>query len=263
MSALAGKRIVSTRAVHQNADFDDLLREHGAEPLHYPCIAIAPPNQVEPFDLALKQLSRFDWLVLTSANTVQAVANRMAALGISTDTLAKIQVAVVGPATADTARETLGVEISAMPDEFIAEALAAAMQPIDGAQVLLPISAIAESTLADKLTAAGAHVMAVDAYRTVIGSGGIDLTGELRAGTIDAITFTSSSTVDNLLKRLEADGGSPDLLSGVCLACIGPKTAATARRHGLSVTLVPDDYTLPGLVAALEHYFAGVSNAHS
>jgi uroporphyrinogen-III synthase len=120
---------------------------------------------------------------------------------------------------------------------------------------LLPQSAIARPVLADSLAAAGARLTVVEAYRTGLGWGGDPLPALLAEDKIDAITFTSSSTVANFLERLRAEGGDQGDLAGVCLAAIGPVTAEAMVRVDLSADVVPDDYTLPGLVAALEAYF--------
>ncbi|MEP7294155.1 MAG: uroporphyrinogen-III synthase, partial [Chloroflexota bacterium] len=114
---LAGKRIVNTRAVDQAARLNDLLYAHGAIPLDYPAIAIVPPENTRALDQALE--GAYDLLVLTSANSVEILAQRTQALGLS---LRGISAAVVGTATAQAAREKLGVEIVLIPDEPNAEA---------------------------------------------------------------------------------------------------------------------------------------------
>lgn len=263
MSALAGVRVVITRAPHQTGEFETLLRKRGAVPLLYPCIDIAPPQDSAALDAALHQLADFDWIVLTSANTVIALAQRLNALDIPVSALHGLKVAAVGTATADAARDLLGVETSVMPDEFIAEALAGALGDVAGARIFLPQSAIAETTLRAALTAAGAQLTVVDAYETIIGSGGVDLPALLAARKVDVITLTSSSTVTNLLTRLRDEGAAADALANVVIASIGPKTTATAQKNGLPVTIMPADHTIDGLIRALENYFAGVENAHS
>lgn len=252
-----GQRVVVTRSTEQAAPLSELLRRRGAEPLLYPCIMIAPPADPAALDAALTDAlaGRFDWLVLTSSNTVLALAQRLQALGYAPAQLAGLAMAAVGPATAATARRLLGAQTQLVPDEFVAEALAAALQPIAGARVLLPQADLARSLLANTLSAAGAAVTSVVAYRTVTGQGGIDLPDALAAGRVDAVTFTSSSTVDNFLGRLSVEGGHPHQLRDVCVACLGPITAQTARAHGLTVAVTPASSTLDGLVAGLAAYF--------
>ena len=105
------------------------------------------------------------------------------------------------------------------------------------------------------LRESGAKVTVVEAYQTVIGRGGDDIPALLAAGRIDAITFTSSSTARNFVKRLETEGGRLEQLAGVCLAAIGPVTAETMRTIGLSVDLMPETFTVSALINALNRYY--------
>ncbi len=254
--ALAGKRVVNTRASHQAASLDDLLRAAGAEPLAYPCIAVAPPAESAPLDDALRKLAAgsFDWLVLTSTNTVATLAQRLAALELKLNP-AQFAVASVGPATADAARARLGLEPIDLPPEYVAESLAVHLPLQPGARVLLPESAIARPTLADLLTARGADVLVVDAYRTICGTGGDDIPALLARGQVDALAFTSSSTVTCFVERMGAEGGEMAAALHLCAACIGSKTAATARDAGFTQVVMLAENTLAGLVAALEAVF--------
>ena len=254
---LAGRRIVNTRAPHQAGDFDAMLRAQGAEPLAYPCIDLAPPEDASALDGALRAAAAgaFDWLVLTSANTALALARRLADLGLEPAALAGMRVAAVGPATAQAAEQMLGVQVDLLPGEYVAEALAAALRDAPGSRVFLPQSALARPVLRDGLTQVGLDVTAVDAYRTVCGSGGEDIPALLRRGEIDAVTFTSSSTVRNFVRRLEAEGGDLRALGGVCIAAIGPVTAEAAADAGLAVDVVPGDHTLEGMVRDLADYY--------
>ncbi len=246
--SLAGKRVVNTRAAHQAAALDSLLRARGAVPLDYPCIALLPPVNSDALDQALQ--ADFDLLVLTSANAVLILAERASALGLS---LADAPAAAVGAATAQTARELLGVEIRFVPVEYSAESLAESLTVTRGMRILLPQSEIAPPTLAESLRARGARVTAVPAYRTVRGGGGVELAPLLRAGQVDAISFTSPSTVRFLIERLDAEGDTD--LGGVCVACIGSQTRRAAREHGLAVAVEPPVHSLDALVELLAAYF--------
>ncbi len=254
---LAGRRVVVTRAPHQAAEFAALLEAHGAEPVLYPCIDIAPPEDASPLDDGLRRAAagEFDWLVLTSRNTVLALSRLLDALGMSPGALSGLSIAAVGPSTAEQSADLLGLTPAVVHGEYVAEALADALSDRPGARVFLPQSSLARPVLAGALRGAGMDVTAVDAYITVIGSGGADLPALLRAGGVDAVTFTSSSTVENFLTRLEAEGAALSGLDGVAVACIGPITAKTARNCGLTVDAVPEDYTLDGLVAALAAFW--------
>ncbi len=260
-SALSGKRVVNTRAAHQAEDLDALLRERGAIPLPYPCIAIAPPADAAPLDTALQELiaGGYDWLILTSANTVRALAQRLNTLRLSVRSQPALLVAAVGASTAEAAKTVLGLEANLIPPEFTAKALGKALDSSPGKRVFLPQSAIAHPALAEALRESGAVVTAVDAYRTVVGSGGVDLPALLARRAVDAIVFASSSGVQNFLARLDAEGGRRGELEGLCIACIGPRTAETAREGGLVVSVVPAVHTLENVVASLEIYF---DNSH-
>jgi uroporphyrinogen-III synthase len=257
--ALHGKRVVNTRAEHQAGDLDALLHARGALPLAYPCIATKAPDDSAELDTALGQLilGDFDWLALTSANTVHSLHQRLKALGVRLPDPRRFRTAAVGPATAEAARSLLGLRVELVPDEYLAEGLAAALRPAAGTRILLPEAAIARPTLAESLRAAGAQVITVTAYRTVRGRGGVAVPRLLDAGEIDAVTFTSSSTVTYFLERLREEGDPAQArLHEVCLACIGPKTAETVYQHGLQSAVIAAEHTLAGLVDGLEFYFA-------
>lgn len=262
---LTGKRVVVTRATHQADEMDDLLRSRGAEPLPYPCIALAPPEDIGALDAALRAAAggAFDWLTLTSSNTVAALAERLTALGLAPATLRRVAIAAVGAATARAVERDLGLRATLTPEEFVAEALAAALiaRGPAGGRVLLCQADLARPALAEALRATGWAVTAVVAYRTVIGDGGIRLMDRLAAGAVDAITFTSPSTVRNLARRLAAEGGRLADLTGVCIACLGPVTAAAAQQIGLPVHVQPAKHTVAALVAALERWWEPAASA--
>jgi len=266
LSGLAGKRVVVTRAATQADALDELLRREGAIPLPYPCIAFAPPDDTGPFDAALRAAAAgaFDWLALTSSNAVTALAERLAALQIEPSALRATAIAAVGAATARAVEQALGLAVALTPPESVAEALTAALierGPANG-RILLCQADLARPTLAETLRTAGWAVTTVVAYRTVIGSGGIRLSERLATGAVDAITFTSPSTVHNLARRLEAEGGRLADLSGVCIACLGPVTAAAARQLGLPVHVLPTTQTIEVLVEALACHFAAHGSVH-
>lgn len=274
---LSGKRVVITRAQNQSDTLVALLREAGAQPLFYPSIDIAPPEDSAPLDQALRQIGAFDWLIVTSANTVRALADRFVALGVPFSALQHLRIAAVGPATANAARELLGIEAvvpseheaqpadgarahrhrgtSANSDEYNADALARRLHLPGGSRVLLPQSEIASPLLADLLAQRGADVQIVTAYRTVRGSGGDPVPQLLAQGEVDAVIFTSGSTVRYFVERVAAEGGSNSDLARVVIACIGTSTAHAARHAGLTATVVPPISTLPALVRSLEAHF--------
>lgn len=253
---LMDRHVVNTRAPHQAPVLDEILRAHGAVPLDYPCIEIVPADDNSSFDASLRDLAagRYTWLVLTSANTVFALARRLEALGIRLDG-ARFRTAVIGPSTRDATRERLGLETTVIPEKFVGESLGEALPARVGDRVLLPESAIARPALADMLRARGVEVAVVAAYHTLPGHGGANVPELLAAGSIDAVMFTSASTVAYFLDRVRHEGGSLPRALELCAACIGPVTADAARKLGFTHIVVPGKYTLSGMTDALDEFF--------
>lgn len=253
---LRGRRIVVTRARAQAGDLLAGLRALGAEPLACPAIAIAPPASYAPLDAALARLAEYDWLLFTSVNGVAAFVARRALVG-APPAPARLRVGAIGPATADAARKA-GLAPAFVPDTYVAEGILAQIGDVAGRRILLPRAEQARAVLAAGLRAQGALVDEVTAYRTVPDSGGAALIADLRAGAIDAITFTSSSTVRFFWEGLAGQVEPADLAASPrrpAIVCIGPITAATARGLGLPVDAVAEPYTTAGLLAALTRWF--------
>jgi len=258
MSALAGRVVIVTRAEHQAAALEALIEAEGATVYRYPCLAIAPPDNPGPLDDALRAAvaGRFDWLALTSANAVDAVAQRLAALAMPPGSLAGMRVAAVGPSTARAAEEALGLRVEMVPESgYSALELAEAFPDITGARILLPLSALDNNEMVRALVRRGAQVTAVTAYQPGMSRGGVDLPNLLASNAVDAITLTSGSTANNLVRRLQSEGGDAQALQGVCLACIGPSAAQALATLGLRADVVASEHTLAGLVRALAAYY--------
>ncbi|MBZ0282167.1 MAG: uroporphyrinogen-III synthase [Anaerolineae bacterium] len=251
---LYGKQVAITRAASQSHELANLLHKRGAEPLLYPCLDFAPLDDMNPLDVALREASqgKFDWLVLTSTNAVQAVKARLEALHLS---LSVRHVGAVGPATAETVHRELGLQVDGMGEEFRSTSLADAIDLQPGARVLLPKADIAPNALARKLETRGALVQSVIAYRTVMGQGGVNLPALLRERSVDVITLASPSAVRNFLWRLIDEGGSTQDLRSVTIACIGPETRQRAINCGLHVSVTPPITTLTSLVQSLEDIY--------
>lgn len=252
---MQNRRIVITRAAHQAAELERLLTGRGAQTLLYPCIAVVAPEDPSTLDRALQDLAAgaFDWLVLTSANAALVLSQRLHTLDLRLP--ADLALASVGPATAQAAHSLLGLQTRTLPQEYLAEALSAALRPVLPARLLLLQAEQARPVLREELAAAGATVTAVTTYRTIQGSGGVQLSTLLRHRQVDAITFTSASTAHNCVSRLQAEGAERSLLSAVCLACLGPLTARAVQQAGLTVQVMSAEHTLEGLVEALDAYF--------
>jgi uroporphyrinogen-III synthase len=257
--SLQGKRIAVTRAEEQSTGLLARLSALGAATIVCPAIMIAPPTNFAALDAAITRLTEYDWLIVTSANGVRALLDRMNALGRRSVELAHLTIGAIGPATADALAER-GLHASFVPSAYVAEAILAEIGDLAGKRILLPRADIARATLAVGLRAMGARVDEIAAYRTLPGPGARELAGVLRAKTLDAITFTSSSTVRYLLDGLEQAGidraEACTLLNATAIVCIGPITAATASEHGLRVDAVAREYTAEGVVDALIDWFA-------
>jgi uroporphyrinogen-III synthase len=256
--SLHGKQIAITRAEEQSAGLLAQLSALGATVVECPAIAIIPPADFAALDAAIMRLEQYNWLILTSANGVRALLDRMDTLGRRPDDLAHLAIGAIGPATAQALAER-GLLASFVPSAYVAESILAEIGDLAGQRILLPRADIARATLAIGLRALGATVDEIAAYRTVPGPGARALAEYLRAGTLDAITFTSSSTVRYLLDGLEQaginHGEARALLNATAVVCIGPITAATASERGLRVDAVAQEYTAEGLVTALVEWF--------
>lgn len=251
MSGLDGRSVVITRSRAQATSFAQALSARGAIPILFPTIEIRPLDDCSALDDALTQLDQYAWIVFTSANTVSAVFDRLHAIGRAT-LPATLRIAAIGPATGAELAER-GTAIDAMPATFRGAAIADAMGRLDNQRVLLPRANIGREETAESLREAGATVDEVIAYQTVIPeSDRFGLTA-LRAG-VDAVTFTSPSTVHNFISLVGPD--SYKLLARSVLACIGPVTAAAVTDLGLGQPLQAHHSTSEGLIEVLESHFA-------
>lgn len=246
---LEGRTVVVTRPRHQAGPLCDALRELGAEPVAFPTIAIRPPDDPGPLRDAVASLDRYDWAVLTSVNGVRRVLDALEEAGRRpAEAFEGVRVAAIGPSTADALREA-GVAVEVVPEEYRAEGLLEALSEaarLDGARVLLARAREARELLPRELREAGARVDEVTAYRTAVANPDAgELAARLRAGEIDWLTFTASSTVRNFVRLVGRDPGSARV------AAIGPITADTAEELGLPPDTVAEEYTIPGLVRAL------------
>jgi uroporphyrinogen-III synthase len=256
---LAGKRIALTRPAAQSRTLIERLSALGAEPLVCPAIAIAPLADYSALDAAIGQLATYDWLIVTSVNGVHSLMGRVAELGADPAPLGRLKIGAIGPATAQ-ALAKYGLSASFMPSAYVAESILDEIGDVAGQRILLPRADIARELLATELRARGAAVDEVAAYHTVPGDGAADLAERIRAGAVDAVTFTSSSTVRYTLDGLEQSGlarpAAVELLGHTAIVCIGPITADTARAEGLRVDATAHEFTADGLVDALVEWFS-------
>jgi uroporphyrinogen-III synthase len=268
---LKGVRVLVGRARHQAGALSAELRKQGAEVLEIPFIEIHKPRSFRPLDSALKNLDRYDWLILTSVNGVEAMWARFKALGLRATNRkftraakggkriavsapdGRLRIAAIGPATKK-AIEQRGGKVDVMPKEYIAESVVRSLKgKVKGKRVLLVRAKVARDVIPRELRKAGAHVDVVEAYETVVPESS---RRRLRAALKnskkrpDVVTFTSSSTVKNFVELLGTQRKSSPL-DGVHTASIGPVTSATLRELGLPVDIAAREFTIPGLVAAI------------
>ena len=252
---LAGRRILVTRAAHQAGKLSESLRALGAEPVEVPVLEIRPPASFEQLDKALRQLHAYDWLIFTSANTVKALVERVAALGIDATLGSSSRIAAVGAATARAAEDG-GFSVTAVPESYVAESLVRALKArVSGRRILLARAAVARDTIPDALRAAGATVDVVDAYRNAIPEAAPELLRAALKNGIDATTFTSSSSVTHLAE-VAANAGIAFPFRGVPAISIGPITSQTLRESSWPPAAESAPHDISGLVAAVANYFS-------
>lgn len=258
VGTLSGRRIVVTRAREQAADLVRALEERGAEAIVAPVIRIQPLENLGALRTALAGLSAYRWVVFTSQNAVQIVFDRLVAWGMTPRVFSAIPIAAIGSATAELLRNR-GVQPALVPDEFVAEALVAALidangGALSGARVLVPSAEDSREVLGAELRRHGATVENIPVYRTVpVQNDFTQLTSQIDAGQVDAVTFTSSSTVRSFVQLIGRDAATSGRFAA---ATIGPITAGTARELGLREVLEAAPHTVPGLVECLERRFA-------
>lgn len=251
---LFGKTVIVTRARAQASLLTKKLEAEGAKVVEVPAIKIVPATDYAPLDKAIAEISAYKWLVLTSANGVEYFFNRLHEAGKDTRALAGVKIAAIGSATAE-ALTSYGITADLIPSAFKAEELAEALegQLAAGDKILLARAKVAREVLPERLREIGADVNVVTAYETVADCEDKDALVELlESGEASVVTFTSSSTVTNLLEVL---GDKKSLLNKVALASIGPVTSATLEKHGFKANITAEEYTIDGLMTAIGTYY--------
>ena len=246
-----GKRVLVTRARAQASKLTVSLEELGADVWELPAIAIqSPTDNYAELDTEIENIKTYDWLIFTSTNGVEHFFSRLEMAKKDVRSLANAKICAIGSATASRLKE-YGVIADVVPEKYQAEGVLEALEGKiqQGEKVLIPRAKEAREVLPESLKEAGVDVKVVTAYETVKAK--VDpepVKQALSAGDIDIVTFTSSSTVKNLLELL---GDSKDLLKKVKLAAIGPITADTLKENGLEPAIVAEEYTIAGLVEAI------------
>ncbi|MGA2904586.1 MAG: uroporphyrinogen-III synthase [Candidatus Korobacteraceae bacterium] len=256
---LTGCRVLVSRARKQAGALSSALRDLGCEVIEIPFIEIRKPSSYQPLDNALQKLATYDWLILTSVNGVAALFERVEKKKLDASALVHLKIAAIGPATKK-AIEQHGLRVTVTPKEYVAESVVSALRRrVKGQRVLLVRAKVARDVIPRELRKAGAEVDVIEAYETMTPkSSERRLRAVLASRTRKphAITFTSSSTVKNFVGLLGLQRARAALQKlaphhGVHSASIGPVTSATLREFGLPVDIEAEEYTIPGLIAAI------------
>jgi len=257
-------KILITRPRSQADSFADALTNAGFEPVFFPVIEIQPFEENVALDRAIEKLNCYDWIVFTSVNGVDAFfthvefATESQSHGEKIDSLflrdsvARIRVAAIGPKTAQSL-ESRGVTLDFVPEEYVAEAILPGLGDLRGRWVLLPRAEIARKALPEAIVAAGGVAHEIAVYQTLPAKPDPEGLAALKSG-VDAVTFTSPSTVENFVEIIRREGLNPLQLPGdPLIACIGPITQKAAQEAGFSDTVVAEEYTTEGIVTLLHN----------
>ena len=261
-SPLSGRRVLVGRTRHQASALSEGLRSLGADVIEIPFIEIRKPRSYKPLDSALKSIAKYDWLILTSVNGVEALATRMSKTRMRPLQMAHLKIAAIGPATAE-AIQKCGLKAAVVPERYIAESVVESLRrKVKGKRVLLVRARLARDVIPRELRRAGGRVDVVEAYQTVVPPASkrrlqMIMNDPKRRPHI--VSFTSSSTVRNFVALLGGRGRSnvrnnvrnKAIAGDMQLASIGPVTSATLRENGFPVHVEATEYTIPGLVRAV------------
>jgi len=258
---LAGRRIIVTRARKQAGGLAQRIEALGGEVIEFPTIEIQPPASFADLDRAVRQIDAYHWIIFTSVNSVEPFLERLNLAGKKVIDLGHAQVAAIGAETAKRLAAA-AVAVAVIPSRYQAEGILESLKPsaLAGKRVLIPRAAKARDILPETLREWGATADVVEAYRTVAPA--FDATAirrRLQEGSIDMITFTSSSTVSNFVQLCGGDTLSA-LVGGAAIASIGPITAKTVEELGGRVAIMAREFTIDGLIVAMIDFFNGSKN---
>lgn len=265
---LFGKTILVTRSRTQASEFAHQLEGYGANVIQFPTIEIVPLEDYSELDTEIENIANnvanYDWIIFTSLNAIEHFKSRLNKLGKDFRALHKCKICAIGPRTAETL-EAVGIIPDCAPEagtEDPFSVIIANVGEVNGKKILIPRAKVAREALAEQLTQKGAIVKVIPAYQTVKASSKLDEIEKLLAnGSINMITFTSSSTVTNFLEIFEGKDASKllkllKLLESTDVAAIGPITAQTARQNRIKVNIVASKYTIPDLVKAIAEFYS-------
>lgn len=256
---LTGKHILVTQAEGHAEQLINMLRDLGAEIIHKPVIAIYPPDDFAEIDKQLLDDRKFDWIIFTSKNGVEAFGNRISALELDRDNFSNTRFAVIGDSTADELKK-YGFDVGFKPDLQTSEGFLAGFDApqieLNTTRILFPAGNIAHDTIPNGLRKKGAEVVRVTAYRTVPIDYPQEEIEELFVNKkIDIAVFTSSSTVDNLFRLLHRED-KESCVRKFQTASIGPSTTKTLRHYGIEPVIEAEHHSFRGLVDALKNFYS-------
>lgn len=261
VKSLSGKVVMVTRSAEQAEGFAKLLQKEGAVPFLFPTIKTVPVAPDKETKEALTDLESFDVVVFASVNSVRWLLSMLDKENIEFPE--GIKIAAVGAATA-AYLSSLGYTVDIIPSEYIAESLVDAVgrQLPPGGKVLIPRAKVTREVVGPELKKRGFSVSEVITYETIPDDSQVNEAVEaLEREMVDAVTFTSGSTVKNFYQLLSGKIDIGKALNGVVIAVIGPITAKAVEEVGLEVNVIPEEYTMPGMIEALKAYFSKSSKA--
>ncbi len=248
------KRIAVTRPENQGAEFIEVLENLGAEVYNCPTIRISPIESRSMIDKEINSLDKYNWIIFTSVNAVRIFMERIFELGKDSRSLGKIKICTIGSKTGDSLIE-YGIIPDLIPDEFTQEGILKEIKFNKNEKVLLPRAASARDLLPLKLEEMGAVVEVIPLYETIADYTGVKkLRDLLEKNMLDAVTFTSSSTVLSFTQSLD-ETTRLKLFKDVIVASIGTITSKTLRNQGIKVDIEAKEYTAKGLAKAILEFY--------
>ncbi len=254
---LLGRKILVTRSRAQSKRMADAISKHGGVPILFPTIEIRPPDDFRELDESIGRIGEFDWVIFTSVNGVERFFERFFEIRDDIRDMAGPRIGAIGPVTASSIRNR-GIKVDLLAKEFVAEGLLARLSKEEarGKRFLIPRAEKAREILPRGIEEMGGEVHVVSVYQTGMPADSAieKARGMLEKREVDAVTFTSSSTVTHFVEMLGTANIS-SLLTNVTVTSIGPVTSQTAKDLGLTVHVEALEYTIDGVIDALVRYF--------